>query len=95
MKPIFAGLRIAFSWIVSLLAVLPFAIYFRYIDLGEALGPEFEGVGICYYRLERYLQLFVRILFIVTFCLPLAIAASFLVKTSTVASQSEERTRLQ
>ena len=91
----FSALRVAFTWLVSLAAVLPLAFYVQYLDVGEHLGAQFDGVGICYYRLERYLQLFVRIYFIISFCVPLAIAGSFLVKTSSVTSRATDEMRLE
>ena len=70
-------------WILSGCAVLPHAVYTRYLDFGNtSLGPEFKGTGICWVTIQNNSEKYIRVLFVILFCLPLGITASLFIKVS-------------
>ena len=75
-----AGLCCLAVWIVSVCVVLPFAVYFNYLDFSHFLG---EGIGFCDVNMDKPNESYVRGAFIVLFCMPLAVISFLYVQVST------------
>ena len=77
-----AGLCTIAVWIVAVCVVLPYAVYIKYIDLGQVIGETFEGVGICWVNHDHHIEEYIRAMFVTMYWLPLAIIAFLYVKVS-------------
>ncbi|CAH1784543.1 unnamed protein product [Owenia fusiformis] len=77
-----AGLCVIAIWLISICAVLPYAVYMKYLDLESVIGPAFKGVGICWVNIERHIEKYMRAMFVAMYALPLAIIAFLYVKVS-------------
>ena len=77
-----AGLCVLGVWIVSICVVLPFAAYIKYFDLELLLGPQFKGMGFCVVNQERRVEEYLRAMFVVFYCLPLAVIAFLFIRVS-------------
>ena len=84
-----AGLCVIAVWVVGVCVVLPYAVYIKYVDLGLLLGSDFEGVGLCWVNMAKHIQEYIRAMFVVMYCLPLAIMAFLYVKVSAEIKGSE------
>ncbi|XP_025204296.1 prolactin-releasing peptide receptor [Melanaphis sacchari] len=58
-------------WIVAFCIVLPYPVYTAYLDLGEYIKVQFEGVGICAVNMADDMQDYLRSLFVLTYLIPL------------------------
>ncbi|XP_074641206.1 neuropeptide Y receptor type 2-like [Tubulanus polymorphus] len=82
MKPrVPAGLCTIAAWGISVCLVLPIAVYFRFINIGDLL-PEYDGFGICYIRIGENYAEFVRAIFVTMYAVPLAVIAFLHIKVS-------------
>lgn len=80
-----AGLYLLAVWVVALCVVLPHAVFIKYIDLAETLDDDrFVGAGICCVNVERHIEQYIRAMFVVMYCLPLAVIAFLYVKVCLV-----------
>ena len=77
-----AGLCTIAVWVIAVCIVLPYAVYIKYIDLEQVIGPAFKGLGICFVNLERNVEEYIRAIFVILYCLPLATIAFLYVKVS-------------
>lgn len=68
--------------IATIFAVLPYAVYTRYLELEIYLGPQFKDTGICAINVDDNIEEYIRGLFIITYVLPLGLIAYLHVKTS-------------
>ncbi len=76
-----AGLCLLAVWVVALCVVLPQAVFIKYIDLAATLGDDrFVGAAICCVNVERHIEQYIRAMFVVMYCLPLAVIAFLYVK---------------
>lgn len=69
-------------WVATVFAVLPYAVYTRYLDLELYLGAQFKGTGICAINVEDNIEEYIRGLFIIMYVLPLGLIAYLHVKSS-------------
>ncbi|XP_015904668.1 prolactin-releasing peptide receptor [Parasteatoda tepidariorum] len=81
-QPIPTFLAMLGVWVVTLFAVLPYAVYTRYLDLEAYFGPQFKGTGICAINLDDNIEEYIRGLFIIMYVLPLVLVAFLHVKSS-------------
>jgi hypothetical protein len=70
------------SWVGALCAALPYAVYVNYYDLGVLVHPALDGVGVCWMAMSKSSQEYIRAMFVVLYCLPLAIMAFLYVRMS-------------
>ncbi|XP_054708589.1 neuropeptide Y receptor type 5-like [Uloborus diversus] len=69
-------------WMATAVAVLPYLIYTRYLNLEIYFGAQFKGTGICAINVEDNIEEYIRGLFIIMYVLPLGLIAFLHVKTS-------------
>lgn len=69
-------------WVATIFAVLPYAVYTRYIELEIYLGAQFKGSGICTINVDDNIEEYIRGLFIIMYVLPLGLIAYLHVKSS-------------
>ncbi|GFT03108.1 g_PROTEIN_RECEP_F1_2 domain-containing protein [Nephila pilipes] len=81
-QPIPAFLCMVGVWIATFIAVLPYAVYTRYLDLELYFGAQFKGTGICAINVEDNIEEYIRGLFIIMYVLPLGLMAFLHIKAS-------------
>lgn len=69
-------------WVATVFAVLPYAVYTRFLDLEVYLGAQFKGTGICAINVDENIEEYIRGLFIIMYVLPLGLIAYLHVKSS-------------
>ncbi|GFS33723.1 g_PROTEIN_RECEP_F1_2 domain-containing protein [Trichonephila inaurata madagascariensis] len=69
-------------WIATFIAVLPYAVYTRYLDLETYFGEQFKDTGICAINVEDNIEEYIRGLFIIMYVLPLGLMAFLHIKAS-------------
>ena len=85
-----AGLCTIGVWVVSICAVLPYAVYIKYVDLEAHFGEDFNGLGICWVDVDRPIEGYIRAMFVIMFCLPLAIITFLYVRVSAELAANSE-----
>ncbi|GBL88770.1 hypothetical protein AVEN_158902-1 [Araneus ventricosus] len=81
-QPVPAFLCMIGVWTATIVAVLPYAVYTRYLDLEIYFGVQFKGTGICAINVEDNIEEYIRGLFIIMYVLPLGLLAFLHIKTS-------------
>lgn len=83
LKPPFSSfLCMVGVWVATVFAVLPYAVYTRYLDLEIYLGAQFKDTGICAINVDDNIEEYIRGLFIIMYVLPLGLIAYLHVKAS-------------
>ena len=77
-----AGLCTFGIWMLAVCVVLPYVVYIKYFDVGDLIGPRFEGVGLCIGIQEKHREEYVRAMFVMLYCLPLATIAFLYIRVS-------------
>lgn len=80
--------------VVAVCVVLPYAVYLKYNDLGLLFGPALEGVGVCWVNQERHIEEYLRAMFVVLYCLPLAVIAFLYIRVSVELKSFEGTTSM-
>lgn len=81
-QPFSSFLAMICVWVATIFAVLPYAVYTRYLDLEVYIGPQFKGTGICAINVDDNIEEYIRGLFILMYVLPLGLIAYLHVKSS-------------
>ncbi|GFR13307.1 g_PROTEIN_RECEP_F1_2 domain-containing protein [Trichonephila clavata] len=81
-QPLPTFLSIIGVWIATFIAVLPYAVYTRYLDLEAYFGEQFKDTGICAINVEDNIEEYIRGLFIIMYVLPLGLMAFLHIKAS-------------
>ena len=66
-------------WVIAVCVVLPYAVYIKYIDLKPLIGAD---IGLCMVDHDRHIEEYIRAMFVIFYCLPLAVIAFLYVKVS-------------
>lgn len=82
------GLCVIAVWVAGVCVVLPYAVYIRYSDLG-VLGEQFDGVGLCWISMSKNIQEYIRAMFVILYCLPLATMNFLYVRVSAELKSAE------
>ncbi|KAF8785503.1 neuropeptide receptor npr-1-like [Argiope bruennichi] len=81
-QPVPVFLSMVGVWTATVFAVLPYAVYTRYLDLEIYFGAQFKGTGICAINVDDNIEEYIRGLFIIMYVLPLGLLAFLHIKTS-------------
>jgi hypothetical protein len=67
--------------VIAVCVVLPYAVYIKYIDLKPLIGAD---IGLCMVDHDRHIEEYIRAMFVIFYCLPLAVIAFLYVKVRNI-----------